>query len=98
MQIIVTLAAFLPVFRDLSLEVKDSVLWDKIREIVDETKLGRVSFLNDYYGKDLPRGFKGIAIRMEFSAFDKTLTDAEADKLAARVFKALERKLSAKLR
>ncbi|HSX48602.1 MAG TPA: hypothetical protein VLF41_03845, partial [Candidatus Nanoarchaeia archaeon] len=92
------ISRFPSVHRDLSLELKDSIAWEKVKEVIEETGLGRPRFLSDYHGKDLPAGAKGLAVRIEFSSTERTLTDVEADQQLSQVLKALERKLGAKLR
>jgi len=92
------ISRFPSVLRDLSRLVKDSVTWAEVRAVIEPAGQVQPTFLSDYYGAELVKGYKTIAVRLELSSPDKTLTDAEADKRLAEILKALERKLGAKLR
>jgi phenylalanyl-tRNA synthetase beta subunit len=89
---------FPPAYRDLSILVKTDTAWQEIRNAVNELGVGRVEFLSDYYGNELPAGCKALALRLEMSSMDSTLTDNEADVRLAKVMKALEKKVAARPR
>lgn len=81
--------------RDLSVAVDRKVSWQQIREALRDFRAG---FIGDYYSPTAGEGKKAITIRLEFVDFDRTLTDAQADKEAEKAFKILEHKFSAQLR
>jgi phenylalanyl-tRNA synthetase beta chain len=66
------------------------------REAVPEAT--DVRFLSDYRDSPIPEGKKSIAFSIAYQAPDRTLTDAEAVPLRARVIEALERRFGAELR
>ncbi|MEY4723395.1 MAG: hypothetical protein RLZZ324_908 [Candidatus Parcubacteria bacterium] len=60
--------------------------------------LGSVEFLSAYDGKGIPDGKKSVALHLEFSAADRTLTSEEVEGEVAAVFGALKEKLGAEAR
>lgn len=92
------LSRFPSAYRDLSLLLKQSITWQEVRQVILQTGAAKPEFLSDYHGEDLSSGHKALAVRLEFTAFDHTLTDKEVEELQTKVIKALERHLAAKLR
>jgi len=74
------LATFPAVFQDLAVVVPDDVPAERVRETVLEGggELLRSARIFDLYrGEQLGEGRKSLALRLEFRAPDRTLTDAE---------------------
>jgi phenylalanyl-tRNA synthetase beta chain len=86
---------FPAVSRDISIVVDRAVSWQQVRSVLATEA---VSFIDDYYGSEVPAGHKAMTIRFSFSAPDRTLTDKEADNRIAVIIKRLEESCSAKLR
>lgn len=84
--------------RDLSLLAKQDVTWAQVKAAIVSTGLASPHFLSDYYGPELPAGTKTIAVGLEMSDMERTLTDKDAEKRLAEITKVLERKLGAKPR
>lgn len=78
------------IIRDVSLLVPQTVRWDQIVSAVPESA-GRLSYLEEWHGSGIEPGHKSLTIRLEMSSPDRTMTDEEADELAAKAVKALER-------
>jgi phenylalanyl-tRNA synthetase beta chain len=57
-----------------------------------------VRFLSDYRDAPIPPGKKSIAFSIDFQSPERTLTDAEAAPLRARVIEVLEQRFGAELR
>jgi len=55
-------------------------------------------FVSDYYGADIGNNQKTVTIRITCSAPDRTLTDREADAIAASVLNTLSREFDATVR
>ncbi len=83
---------FPAVGRDLSFVVDRTVTWQQVATQLADY---RPAFLNDYYGDDLPKDKKVMALRLSFSADDHTLTDAEADKRFRKVVEELKQAFDA---
>lgn len=81
--------------RDLSVVVDRGVTWQQIKA---ELKVEAVTFVDDYYGDDLPTTKKAVTIRLRFSANDRTLTDTEANQRLAAVWRRLQQRFSAQPR
>jgi phenylalanyl-tRNA synthetase beta chain len=89
------LSRYPQITRDIAVLVDRGVLW---RDVAHELADYQPEFLNDYYGEDLPKHQKSLALRLTFGAEDHTLTDAEADNLEQQVIKRLQQKFNAVLR
>ncbi len=87
--------------RDMALEVKDSVAADDLLRKVKERggkNLIDARIFDLYSGQGIEAGQKSIAIRMQFQARDRTLTDEEVDRPVAKIAKALETEFKAQWR
>ena len=84
--------------RDLSLLVSDDVSWQEVAGYASGLNLGRIEFVNDYYGEDLAKNSKSLALRLYVEYPDKTPTDADADKAEKTLAEALTKKFGATLR
>jgi len=60
--------------------------------------LQNIRLFDVYRGKGVPEGKKSLAFSLELRAEDRTLTDADSEKVVSSVLAALERQLQAVLR
>ena len=80
------------VSRDISVAVGRDVTWQDVKSALADFN---PEFLNDYYGADVGAGKKGIAVRVNKVSLERTLTDKDADEMAASALKTLKSKFSA---
>lgn len=86
------------VWRDLTIVVKDSVWWQDVATTIIDSNLAQPQFLSDYRGADLDPGSKSLAIRLEMSSLDGTLTSKEAEERLDKVIAILKRRFSARVK
>ncbi|HEY2030407.1 MAG TPA: phenylalanine--tRNA ligase subunit beta [Myxococcales bacterium] len=93
---------FPAVARDLAFVVDARVAADallaEIRAADEEKLLESVSLFDVYRGAPVPEGRKSMAFGLSLRAADRTLTDAEADALCARIRERLKTKVGAEIR
>jgi phenylalanyl-tRNA synthetase beta chain len=88
------------VIQDIAVVVDDDVLAAEVEAAVREgggELLERVTLFDVYRGEQVGEGKKSLALRLEFRAPDRTLTDEEVAELRAAIERALE-ELGGKLR
>jgi phenylalanyl-tRNA synthetase beta chain len=92
---------FPSVSRDLAMVLDSSVSFDAIESVIKKSNLNKLEnirlfdiFENEKIGKDK----KSIAINFSFQDQEKTLTDAEIDKMIQHLIKGFEKELSAEIR
>jgi phenylalanyl-tRNA synthetase beta chain len=88
---------------DMSLLFDLTVTWEEIYDVITSKKgpdslLRDVSFLEDYKGKQVPKGKKSIAFRLLIGSLKKTLTSEEIEGCANAVVKRLKKTLGAETR
>ncbi|HSV85672.1 MAG TPA: phenylalanine--tRNA ligase subunit beta [Levilinea sp.] len=92
---------FPPVLEDIAVIVGEDVPAERvvatIRKAGGKMLIG-VRLFDIYRGPQIEGGKKSMAYSMTYQAPDRTLTDAEAQKMRLRVIRALERDLGAKVR
>jgi len=89
-------ARFPSTSRDLTVLVPEAVTWQAVHDVLADR--ADTSFVGDYYGSELPEGFKSMTVRLTLSHPERTPTEAEAADLEAAARRLLERKLGAKAR
>ncbi len=92
---------FPEVRRDLSLVLDKQVSFDEIREMVLSTEkrlIKEIVAFDVYEGDKIPAGKKAYALGFTLQDSEKTLTDAEIDKVMTRLMGAFEGKLGAVIR
>ena len=92
---------FPTVERDLAVVVEESVSAEDILKVASKYAgklLSNIEIFDIYRGKGIDKGFKSVAISMEFTSYDKTLTDDEISAKINKVIKMLDKELQAKLR
>ncbi|HVE80825.1 MAG TPA: hypothetical protein VNA68_01660, partial [Candidatus Dormibacteraeota bacterium] len=81
--------------RDIAIVLKSDINWNKIEQGINASELASAEFLSDYYGSDLPKGHKSLAIRLHFQSMDRTLTDKEAEAGEKKVLALLKKRFGA---
>jgi len=84
---------FPPIAEDLAVIADGDVDAERIRALVHGAGgklLSSVTIFDVYEGEQVPAGKRSLALRLEFRARDRTLTDAEVAKLRGGILAALE--------
>lgn len=92
---------FPPVFRDLSLIIKERVLIADIETIAFESSsvLQKIELFDEFIDEHkIGKGLKNLAFHLEFRSSEKTLEENEIDDGFNAIVRALEKNLSAQLR
>ncbi len=95
------LPRFPAIERDLSILVDESVRWAEVERLVRGTEpamLERLSFLDVYRGKPIPKGRKSVSLRMHFRDPHGTLRHEQVDPQVRAVVESLQKQLNAELR
>lgn len=94
------ISKFPSVKRDLSFVVEKNVVFKDIKDVILKSGgklLTGLQLFDIYEDKKLGTN-KSLAFSLEFSSFEKTLTDAEINPIIAKIVKNLEKDLNAQLR
>jgi len=97
----VALSRFPPVGRDLALVVAQDVPAQQVTDIIRGSAgslLERLELFDVYRGQQVPEGHKSLAYSMVFRDAERTLTDAEADEILAKIEQALAAAVGARVR
>jgi phenylalanyl-tRNA synthetase beta chain len=95
------LPRFPAVERDLAVVVEDHVAATALQATVNESGgeyLETARAFDEYHGPQVPEGYKSIAFTLTFRSPERTLTDAEVDKVMAEIRLALEKRHRARFR
>jgi phenylalanyl-tRNA synthetase beta chain len=95
------LPQFPSIRRDVAMLVPEATTHDAVLQIVKQTKpanLEAVELFDVFRGKHVPEGQKSVAYAFTYRAVDKTLTDAEANAVHAKVVDAFKAQLKAMVR
>ena len=95
------LPRFPAVERDLAVVVEDHVAAAALQATVNESGgeyLETARAFDEYHGPQVPEGSKSIAFTLTFRSPERTLTDAEVDKVMAEIRLALEKRHRARFR
>ncbi|MBN2097909.1 MAG: phenylalanine--tRNA ligase subunit beta [Candidatus Omnitrophica bacterium] len=97
----VPLAKFPAAARDVSFFAPPEVSSDEIAALIK--KIGRglvaqVSLFDQYFGEQIPPGFRALSFSIEYRSDERTLTAEEVDKLHAQIRQALNEELKVELR
>ena len=95
------LTSFPSVRQDMAVVVPDGVSAAEVVGVVREAGgalLSRAEVFDVYRGAQVGEGSASLALRLEFRAPDRTLTDEEADKRRGKIVAALAERLGARLR
>lgn len=91
----------LPVHRDLAMIVPQTLPYGEVEKAVKQVrvdKLTEMRLFDIFESEKLGAGKKSMAVSFTFLDQEKTLTDAEIDKMMGRIMNALESGLSAEIR
>jgi len=95
------LPRFPSVDRDLAVVVEDTVAAGAVLAAIKESAgdlLENVRAFDEYRGSQVAEGYKSIAFTLTFRSPERTLTDAEVDKVMADIRLGLEKKHHARFR
>jgi phenylalanyl-tRNA synthetase beta chain len=87
--------------RDLALLIDKTVTYSSIQELASKQErklLKDINLFDVYEGKNLPEGKKSYALSFQFQDEQKTLVDAQIDKVMSKIINSLEKELDAQLR
>ena len=90
-----------PVKRDLSILVKDSIVFEDVDHAIREvggTLAGRIDLIDRYTGTQLPPGTYSLTFSIDYRDPSRTLTASEVDQLHHRIGQALVERFGAQLR
>jgi phenylalanyl-tRNA synthetase beta chain len=88
--------SFPTVHRDLAITVPEDTPAATVVAVVEDAagaRLRRVEVFDVYRGPQVGEGNKSIALHLEFGAPDRTLTDADAHEVVAKILRALTEKV-----
>lgn len=94
------ISKFPAVKRDLSFVVEKNVVFKDIKDVIQKSGgklLAGLQLFDIYEDKKLGNN-KSLAFSLEFSSFDKTLTDEEINPIISKIVKNLEKELNVQLR
>jgi phenylalanyl-tRNA synthetase beta chain len=95
------LSSFPAVKEDLALLVDESVTAEQVEQAIRQgggSLLRQVTLFDVYRGKQVPAGKKSLAYALLFQADDKTLKDADVEKVRRRIVARLGQTVGAELR
>jgi len=87
--------------RDISLIANIELSVEQIVKIIKEESgvyLKSIVLLEQYIGKQIPSGSKGLSFALEYQAQDRTLKDEEANSFHNKICEALSNKLKVRIR
>jgi phenylalanyl-tRNA synthetase beta chain len=95
------LPRFPAVERDLAVVVDEHVAAGSLLAAIKESAgdlLENARAFDEYHGSQVPEGHKSIAFTLTFRSPERTLTDAEVDKVMTEIRSALEKRHQARFR
>lgn len=95
------LPKFPAVTRDMAILIDDNVLVQEIEDVMWKqggNMVESIKLFDVYKGEQIPAGKKSIAYSIIYRLENKTLTDAEVNKVHDKIVRTLENKLGAQLR
>ena len=87
--------------RDINIIIKKSITYQDVENLIALGKikyLSTFSLINTFAGKDIPKGFISITLRLVFQSNTKSLLESEINGSMQNLFKLLEKKMNAKIR
>ena len=97
----VPLARFPSIERDISLVAPQEVHSGQIVSLINKVGRGliaKVTLFDQYFGEQIPQGFRGLSFSVEYRSIERTLTAEEVDKLHGQVRKVLSEELKVQIR
>jgi phenylalanyl-tRNA synthetase beta chain len=97
----VPLARFPSIERDISLiapqEIQSKQIFSLINKIGGDL-IAKVSLFDQYFGEQIPQGFRGLSFSIKYHSKDRTLTAEEVDALHRQIRQALVEELGVQIR
>ncbi len=93
--------AYPPVLEDLAVIVDEDLPAERVEAVIRQAggkTLAGLRLFDLYRGGQIGAGKKSLAYNLTYQAYDKTLTDDEAQKIRQRIIRALDKELGAKIR
>jgi phenylalanyl-tRNA synthetase beta chain len=87
--------------RDMAIVIKEEILSSQVASIITDVGgsiLSDLKLFDQYYGKQIPQGYKSLAYCLRYQLKNRTLTDQEVTEVHAKICQALMEKLGAKIR
>ena len=87
--------------RDISVLAHDETSFADIKKLIKERSSGylkKVGLIECYQGKEVPKGYRGLTISLEYGSDTKTLTDAGINPVHQNILESLVKELSLTLR
>ncbi len=87
--------------RDMAIVVKEEIPSSQVTSIITEVGgsiLNELRLFDQYYGEQIPQGYKSLAYCLRYQLKDRTLTDNEVTQLHNKICQELMEKLGAKIR
>ncbi len=97
----VELLKFPKVYRDFAFIFDTEITFEQVREVIKESSsnlLHNIKLFDIFQSDSLGKGKKSLAFQLEYFSDSRTLTEEEIDKDFRNAIKAVEEKLSGKLR
>lgn len=94
-------SSYPPILEDLAVVVEEAIPADEVEKVIWSAGgdwLVDLRLFDLYQGEQIEKGKKSLAYALVYQANDRTLTDEEASMIRARILRALESDLGAKLR
>jgi phenylalanyl-tRNA synthetase beta chain len=95
------LPRFPTIERDIAVVVQDHMAAGALLATINELGgdfLERARAFDEYHGPQVPEGHKSIAFALTFRSLERTLTDAEVDKVMTEIRLGLQKRYRARLR
>ena len=95
------LSRYPAVFIDLALVVDDELPAETVESLIrraGEPELQSVTLFDVYRGEQVPEGKKSLAYALELRSHERTLTDADSERVEERILGALRERTGAELR
>jgi phenylalanyl-tRNA synthetase beta chain len=95
------LSKYPPVYRDIALIIREEMSAEEVKSALMGLNIDlveEVSLFDFYQGKPIPEGEKGLAYRIKYQAYDRTLTDEEVNLVHGKITSFLRQELGVEIR
>jgi phenylalanyl-tRNA synthetase beta chain len=97
----VPLARFPAIERDISLIAPEEIRSEQITSLINRLNrelIADVTLFDQYFGEQIPKGFRGLSFSIKYRSCERTLTAEEVDKLHGQVRRTLNEELKVQIR
>ena len=87
--------------RDINIIIDKSIAYKEVESLISEGSikfLASFSLINTFEGKDIPKGFVSMTLRVVFQSNAKSLSESDINGSTQMTLKLLEKRLNAKIR